>query len=190
MSKVQESQAAATALHRRRDSEILHSQQCTEWDATGLECGSTALKSIHDADSMDDLAAEFLHPINGLQRTAAGGDNVIDDHNSVTRLNRAFDVALRPVAFGFFANHEALHRAILRGGCDEHSSDNRICPDRHPAKASEFDVLQQCQQSVRNLHQSFGAERDLFAIQVICGFFSRGEGKIAKLEGSFSNQIH
>ena len=190
MSKVQDSQAAATALRGWRDSEILHRQQCTEGDATGLECGSAALKSIDNADGMDDFAAEFFYPSNGLKGTAAGGDNVIDDHDSVTRLNRAFDVALSPVAFGFFANHEALQRAILRGGCDKYSADDRICSDRHSAKSGEFHVLQQCQQSVRNLHQSFGTERDLFAIQVVCGLLSGGQGEIAKLEGSFPNQIH
>ena len=151
-------------LRGRRDSKILHCQQCTEWDPTGLECCSAALKSIDNADGMHDLAAEFFHPLDSLQRTAAGGHNVIDDHDFVTRLNRAFDVALSPGAFGFFPNHETLERAILGGGSHEHSADDRICSDRHPAKTSEFHVLQQGQQSVRNLHQPFGTERDLFAI--------------------------
>ncbi len=187
---VQDTNRRATDLRRRRDSKILNRQQCAEWDTAGLECGSTALKSIHDANGMDDLAAKFFDSINSLQRTATGGDNVIDDHDSVTRLNRAFDVALGPVAFGFFANHEALHRAILRGGSDEHSANDRIRSDRHPAKASEFDVLQQSQQSVRNLHQSFGTERDLFAIQVVCGLLSGGQREVTKSKGSFPNQIH
>ena len=137
-----------TALRRRCDSEILNRQQCAEWDAARFEGGAATLKSIDDPDRMNDFAAKFLDSIDRLQSAAAGGDDVIDNHHFVTGLNRTFDIALSPVAFCFFANHEALQWAILGGGGDEDAADDRIGSNRHAAEAAEFNVLQKFQQAV------------------------------------------
>lgn len=139
---------------------------------------------------MDYLAAKFLNTIYGLEGTATGGDDIVDNDNAITGLDGAFDEPLGTVPFGFLANHEAEEWPLLCGGGDEYATDNWVRPDAHATKPGEFYVFEEFEESPGDLEKSFGAEGDLFAIEVIGGFFSRGECEIAKLEGSLADEIH
>ncbi len=139
---------------------------------------------------MDDFAAEFLNAIDCLESAATGGNDVIDDDDVITGLDGAFDESLGAVSFGFLANHEAEERPLLCGGGDEDTSDDRIRPDAHATKSGEFDIFEEFEEPPGDLEESFGAEGDLFAIEIVRGFFSRGECEVAKLEGSLADEIH
>ena len=154
------------------------------------ERSGASLEAIDDADNMDDFAAEFLDAIDSEQCTAAGGNDVVNDDDVLSGLYGAFDESLGAVPFGLFSDHKAEELSLLCGGGHEDSADDRIRPDAHATEPGEFNIFEEFEESPGDLEESFGAEGDLFAIEVVGGFFSGCECEVAKLEGSLADEIH
>ena len=113
-------------------------------------------------------------------------NDVIDDHDSVTRLDRAFDISLSPVAFGFFANHEAEQgQASLTGVHDDRRGDwigsDRKAADRRGQLAWKA-RLDQVQQSGGDAVGPLRVQGHFAAIEVEGGLFAAGEGKVVAAE--------
>ena len=178
-------------LFRRVEAEVADGKQAGEGDVLGGEGGGASFEAVDDRQDAGYFQAEFLNALDGFERRAAGGDDVFDNGHSVAGLNGAFDVFIGAVAFGFFTHQDAGEREVADAGERDGGRGDRIGADGHAADGLGERALlgEQIEEALADEDRAAGIEGDLLAIEVVFGFFARGEGEVAEFEGAAADEI-
>ena len=112
-------------------------------DAACFDRLASAFLAVHEDEGEGDFSAFTLDGVDGFERRAAGGDDVIHDDYNIAVLEVAFDLFACAVAFGFLADGEDLERfgGVFHGRSHADGEGNGVCAESHAAYGVDLELF-------------------------------------------------
>jgi hypothetical protein len=166
-------------------------EQRDDVDAAGFDGLAAAFLTIDKDEGEGDLSTLALDGVDGLQRGAARGDDIIDDDDGVAGFEIPLDLFARAMALGFLADGEYLERFLRVAGGGSHADRqrNRISTESHAADGIDLEVLgmnlgtDRMPTEVADEIGPEGVERGHATVDVKVALFARCEGEGAGADG-------
>lgn len=160
-------------------------------DAAGFDGLATAFLAVYEDDAELDVGAFFFDDVDGFERGAASGDDIIDDDDVLAGGEISLDLLAAAVAFWLFADGEDLDglvRVVAGGGHADGEGDG-VCAKGHASDGLDGEVFRVnfgthgVPSEVANHSGAEGIEGGDAAVDVEVGLFPRGEGEVASTDG-------